>query len=301
MSQHILNGITSQQELENWFKNTKSHKEKWALLIHIRELKNQLLNEWLERIIANEKNTKTLRTLVTHAISLDNNGLTGEVFRRIIENRNEHWKLRKLAVDALFHSKYMHPEFGETLSQVAADKNDHWEVRYVAIERLGESEYTESLDLLASLLLDQNEPNEIRENAAYALGVMDASAAYEPLVRAMQDPAASVRRWTVNALGHLGDQRAVPLVKEVLRTDTDDSVREAAIHALSDLKVTDDLEIFEEAIKDRSWYVRWNTIYWLSYIEDEKVPAIIATALKDRSKKVREWAAKCLKGIQEAA
>jgi hypothetical protein len=298
MSEQILSTITNQQELENLLKKTRTVKEKWAVLLQVTERRDQKQIEWLVGVIDNTKNSKSLRKLVAQALCYNPNGLSGETFVYVIENRHEDWQFRKIALQALFYSKYPKSALGELLSPIVADKTDHWEVRYKAIQLLGDADCNESLGLLASLLLDSNEYDEIRENAAYALGILSEDGAYEVLISVLNDPSDNVRIWVINALGHLGDERAIPYIREIMRTDPTDAVRRTAVHALSDLNTTKEVDIFAEALKDKNWAVRWNAIWGLNQVNSEEAISIIATALNDRSKEVREWAAMSLERHQ---
>ncbi len=70
---------------------------------------------------------------------------------------------------------------------------------------------------LIKALQDQSNPFTRRWEAAKALGAIKDEGAVEPLINAMSDESEVVRRVTAEALGRLGDKRAIPVLKEALK------------------------------------------------------------------------------------
>jgi len=73
--------------------------------------------------------------------------------------------------------------------------------------------------------------DEVREEAARALGRIGAAEAVEPLVRHLRDPHSMIRIAAARALGRIGDPRAVPPLIECLEGSSEDLV-EACCQAL---------------------------------------------------------------------
>jgi HEAT repeat protein len=73
--------------------------------------------------------------------------------------------------------------------------------------------------------------DEVREEAARALGRIGASEAVEPLVRHLRDPHSTIRTPAARALGRIGDPRAVPRLIEFLEGPSED-LAEACCRAL---------------------------------------------------------------------
>jgi HEAT repeat protein len=61
----------------------------------------------------------------------------------------------------------------------------------------------------------------VRQAAAVSLGKLGAAEAIEPLLRAIRDESELVRKGVVNALGMVGDKRALPELKRVAAEDTE--------------------------------------------------------------------------------
>lgn len=107
-------------------------------------------------------------------------------------------------------------------------------VRSEAIKTLGILGDKTSIDHFANILQRHPDPW-ARYDAAGALGNIKDIRAVEPLLAALNDPAAQVRRTVASALSHLGDLRAVePLIKQL--RDPDPDARYWAVLALATLK-----------------------------------------------------------------
>jgi MFS family permease len=66
--------------------------------------------------------------------------------------------------------------------------------------------------------------DEVREEAARALGRIGAAEAIEPLIRHLRDPSSTIRTYTARALGRIGDPRAVPPLTGCLEEASEDLV-----------------------------------------------------------------------------
>ena len=73
--------------------------------------------------------------------------------------------------------------------------------------------------------------DEVREEAARALGRIGAAEAVEPLVRHLRDPHSTIRTPAARALGRIGDPRVVPRLIECLEGLSED-LAEACCQAL---------------------------------------------------------------------
>ena len=66
--------------------------------------------------------------------------------------------------------------------------------------------------------------DEVREEAARALGRIGAAEAVEPLIRHLRDPHSTIRTYAARALGRIGDPRAVPPLIGCLQEGSEDLV-----------------------------------------------------------------------------
>ena len=95
-----------------------------------------------------------------------------------------------------------------------------------ALGRIGNPAAAEPL----TVALKDTAPN-VRINALHALGKFGESTAAS-IILALADPVASVRRHAIAALVKTGSNRAIPQLEQMVREESEDSVRQAAKRAL---------------------------------------------------------------------
>lgn len=96
---------------------------------------------------------------------------------------------------------------------LAALQHQEWLVRLHAVESLGKSKSPQAVEALLSVVF--NDPDTaVREDAVRALGDIGAPQAVDFLYVVMKDP--RLRLFAVEALGRIGDRRAVPVLLDVL-------------------------------------------------------------------------------------
>jgi HEAT repeat protein len=138
----------------------------------------------------------------------------------------------------------------------------------------------------------QSTDDDIREEAARALGELQDPRAVIPLISALEDPNHYVRREAAKSLGRLGDERAIPALINALKDD-DRSGREGAAEGLADMKEKA-LGPLIKSLKDPDWHVRMGVLISLRIIGDKRVISDIIEALKDENRFVRREAVKSL-------
>ncbi|MEZ6123830.1 MAG: HEAT repeat domain-containing protein [Planctomycetaceae bacterium] len=108
------------------------------------------------------------------------------------------------------------------------------------------------------------------------------------------------RRLAVEAVGYLGQKNVVPRLRELLKSDPEESVRAAAARALGELKDRESIRLLEESLYD-SRSVRSQAIIALGQIGDKSsLPAILAQ-LRDQAPEVRYHACNALGDMGEAS
>jgi bilin biosynthesis protein len=109
--------------------------------------------------------------------------------------------------------------------------------RAAAAYVLGMMKCREAVSLLLDVLTSQDEP-EVRSHAAEALGYIADRGATQILITALDDSSAEVRRWSIFALGEIGDNLAKPKLEEIVSSANSgqDLMRDEAIEALSKMK-----------------------------------------------------------------
>jgi hypothetical protein len=140
---------------------------------------------------------------------------------------------------------------------------------------------------------------EVRRDATQALGQIGDVRAVEPLIAALKDRDWDVRRAAAQALGLIGDVRGVePLI--VTLKDRFDGVRKAAAQALGKIGDVRAVMPLIAALKDQSWQVSEAAAQILGQIRDTRAVEPLIAALEDRDWDVRRAAAQALGQIGDA-
>jgi HEAT repeat protein/beta-lactamase regulating signal transducer with metallopeptidase domain len=143
---------------------------------------------------------------------------------------------------------------------------------------------------------------DVRQTAAQALGELGDPRAVEALMRALRtDPVAGVRQMAAWALGEIEDTRAVPALGEAVRGDASPDVREMAAWALGEIESPNAIDPLRAALRDSSPGVRAKAVWALGEIEDPGAVPALTEALRDGSAEIRQMAAWALGEIESPA
>ncbi len=105
------------------------------------------------------------------------------------------------------------------------------------------------------IVLLENNNQDVRVSAVYALGDIKDARAVEPLIAALSDISPDIREAAAMALEQIKDQRAVgPLI--AIFSDSSPDVREAAVHALGQIKDHRAVNSLVTMLEDSDYYVR---------------------------------------------
>jgi HEAT repeat protein len=148
----------------------------------------------------------------------------------------------------------------------------------------------------------KNEDFLVRKNAAISLKKIGDKRAVNPLIDALKYESwedeytvlIAVRENAAEALGNIGDEHAVKPLILALKEDTDEEVRWKAAAALGKIKDTFAVEFLIEALNDKSWSVRRNSVIALGNIGDERAFEPLKISMKDKDWHVRKYASVAL-------
>lgn len=146
----------------------------------------------------------------------------------------------------------------------------------------------------------ESENPELREAAVITLRYLNQVVRCEPALALAKDPNESVRRATALTLGHLTDAEVVPLLCELLTSDTDWQVRRNAAQSLDILADPAAITSLTKAMDDPEWQVRKFTARALQKIPDEQAMPALIKALADEYSDVRRDAATALGKLADA-
>ncbi len=155
---------------------------------------------------------------------------------------------------------------------------------------------TQLINTLSLALKDKDKY--VRYSAAEALGYIGDAKAIEPLIQILNDKDSDVRSYAAEALGYIGDARAVKSLSLALK-DRDENVRQYAAAALRKIggpAIKPLIQILNDTNKD----VRERATVTLGNISNARPMEPLILALKDKDKYVRYSAAEALGYIGDA-
>jgi len=134
--------------------------------------------------------------------------------------------------------------------------------------------------------------------AADALGRIGDSRAVARLLRALEDPAMTVRRASIVALLRLEAMNAVPRIARRLEEDQSGGVRMIAAGVLGKFEDPRAVPALVRALGDVQWYVRQAAATALGQIGDRRAIAALEKATRDPRKSVARAAAAALRALR---
>ena len=141
----------------------------------------------------------------------------------------------------------------------------------------------------------------IRRQAADALGRIGDPRAVEPLIATLKDRDALIRGHAVQALGRIKDPRAVtPLIAILNSREQESHVRMNAAEALGAISDPRAVEPLILALLDDSWGIRSRAALALGKLKDPRVVGSLIGALQDKEAAVRGSAAEALGIVGDA-
>lgn len=136
--------------------------------------------------------------------------------------------------------------------QLLADNN--WNIRSNAVRAVGE---VQDLKLLPDLyLLIEDDRLEVRESTSRVLQWMGDETSIPALLKALTDPEPIVRSNAAEALARIGGPEAVTVLRQILQTEIDPSVRAITASALGQMPDSAVVPILIMALHDSAPMVR---------------------------------------------
>lgn len=210
-------------------------------------------------------------------------GLSLEQISQQLDNGSV--KERKLALAAL---RDVAPEDAVPLiKKVLQDENQ--QVRSMAVFALGLKPTDECLEILIHMMQTEADYG-VRADAAGALGYLEDVRALEPLVRAFyEDDQWLVRFSAAVALGNLRDPRAKETLLSALRSE-EVVLQQAAIAALGEIGAVDTIDNILTFAQSDDWLVRQRLAESLGNMPSDKSRSALRYLAKDTNPNVAEAA-----------
>ncbi|MFQ5718638.1 MAG: HEAT repeat domain-containing protein [Acidobacteriota bacterium] len=124
----------------------------------------------------------------------------------------------------------------------------------------------------------RNEDPKIRRYLAQALGTLGDPRALDALESALDDPDADTRLWSARALALLGEPAATDALVRHL-SDADPAVRKETAHALAVLGASSARDDIAGLLDDGTVDVRWNAALALAWLDDDRGLAVLLSML----------------------
>ena len=144
----------------------------------------------------------------------------------------------------------------------------------------------------------QSQDEDVRAKVAQALGQLGDARAVPPLVQALQDENHQIRTVVIEALGALGDTRAVEALIQPLQ-DSNPRIRRTAAYVLGKIRDVRAIDPLLRALQDPAWASQSDqeiVIAALRKIGDPQMVRPLIQILQGVNQKGGQWGAVCLLG-----
>ena len=148
----------------------------------------------------------------------------------------------------------------------------------------------------------RSESDYVRGNAAEALGEIGDARAVKPLTQAFEFDLMAypyARRKAEEALVKMGDRAVEPLIQAL--KEEDEYVRPEVAKVLGNIRDLRAVEPLVQALKDEDWAVRGTAAKALGNLGDKRAIEPLVEALRDEDKEVRSAAKDALRRIRRKA
>jgi HEAT repeat protein len=143
----------------------------------------------------------------------------------------------------------------------------------------------------------ESEDAEFRDQALKALRRLKLPESTPLFRRLLADPAASLRRQSAEQLGVLQCKAALPQLRELLKRDSDETVRAACAKTIAELQDPSALPLLEEALEDVS-AVRLQAVIGLGHLGQPAAGPLLIRLLHDVRPEIRYQAARSLAALK---
>ncbi len=224
----------------------------------IRSAKETSLNSELTVVFAETYNIQVRKTIIAYFQEIDYEGIVpaAEVILANYEEEN-----RDTVTAILYYFSHIEAEvnlellkelveYSNTLISIAA-------VKAISICPVSDSEKVDISLFLIEKLEDSKFDENVKPDLILAIGELGCVESVDKLIEILEDTGEEKiwRMYAADALGKIGDERAVPVLKEVF-AEQDALLKAYAASALSNFDTDGVVEILMQGLKDSNWKVR---------------------------------------------
>ncbi len=191
--------------------------------------------------------------------------------------------------------RQLEPAIGFQLIQIAIqDSNPR--VRYAAVSQLstlGQQNLSQTTTLLRDRLHDSD--SDVQAAAADSAGALKLTAVFDELQQLYHTSSEWLVKFSiVAALGELGDQRALSLLEEALKSDNE-LMQTAAIGSLGELGDDRAVTLILPFLSNPDWQIRYRLVQALSRLNGPSVRSALEALAQDDVAQVAQEAQNVLK------
>jgi HEAT repeat protein len=167
----------------------------------------------------------------------------------------------------------------DTLPLLDALSDESWRVRRAAIRGVSQRAAPEAISALLNSVVENHHNPSLLNSALQVLAATDVDT-LSPLLELLKGPDQDLRMQAALALGDHGDVGAVAGLVRALN-DEDTNVRYHAIEALGKLKATDAVDALAQVAESRDFFLAFAALDALTKIGDERIAPRIVALLDD--------------------
>ncbi|MCY4018799.1 MAG: HEAT repeat domain-containing protein [Chloroflexi bacterium] len=223
-----------------------------------------------------------------------------KVLRTLELLRDDDWgRTQKAAKFLRKFARHLRGREHDTVLRIlcAATEDKNWHVRWAVCEALAWLPDQQSKRHLSLRLED---PNWIVQVAAIrALAVHNAADTIDRMIPLLGSPQQAVRETVAEALGELGQSKAIRALADAFRGDKDNFVRLAALKSIQQINPNLAREHLEHGLSDAFIHLRWYAAKTLAPVFDEADMATLARLLGDEGKP--DWEEQSIRDFAIAA
>jgi hypothetical protein len=207
----------------------------------------------------------------------------------ILLDKNEAFEVKKWIIHILASSDPI--AYAKILRKIARNNNEENNIRKEAIFALTNVDDELTIGALCTLLGDSD--NEIRQSGAWALSKMGATSSINCLLAAIEDVDETVRDWAIRALRDMDDTRALQGLADVLKSsDPDEQIR--LIRLLVERRSEIILRAIAERLSSPDVRVRREAAWAMGVTMFTQAIPNLQNLIDDEDSQVRDYAKKAL-------
>ena len=227
-------------------------------IVAIRSAEETSLNNELAMIFAESYNLEVRKSVISYFQLIEYEGIIPQA-EAILENHEDENK--DIIIAILYYLSHMEAETDQELLKELIDDSNAG-ISTAALKVISTGPYSDSEKVEISLYLiekleDSKFNEDVKPEIIIALGELGCFESVDKLLEIVEDTYEEkiLRMYAADALGKIGDVRAVPALKEIF-SEQDALLKAYAASALSNFDAEGVVDILMQGLRDSNWRVR---------------------------------------------